>query len=355
MGMRKKNKWIGYCFMAVIILVTGCKKIPALNEYLSENVSFANDTYMPVLGRNTLTLTQFNADGSAYPLKFELENLRHGDGSPAAELTANVTVKDWIGQYTGLETSLAEIEAKRTEVQKPFFSIRPGSGDLVFAAAPSSLIRSKPGKDSLYLFDIKVSNSTGRSKTFTGQKIIPYREIPYEPFEYDKETRLPLTETYQVYPPLNTASIVVPRHVRLTTSTNLYYTTDSLMQPYMTAVYFKKTGNGNSLTFRFLDKDSMAINPAKFSNTKWGELVHGFNMQMSSSYVKYDVAYPIPLSSIATKYTSGGRASVLFEYPRRGFGNSLRNGIFGFTFSIFEPGDWNIIIHFKKNLKFEND
>ncbi|WP_317236105.1 DUF5007 domain-containing protein [Niabella hibiscisoli] len=179
--------------------------------------------------------------------------------------------------------------------------------------------------------------------------------MAYEPFEYDRATRLPQTENFQIYPPVNTTAITVPKAVRLTTSSNLYYTTDSLMQPYMSAVYFRKTGNGSSLTFRFLDKDSVAINPAKFSNTKWTELVHGFNMQMSATHVKYEVAYPVPLSALATKYTSGGMARVLFEYPRRGFGNSLRNGVFGFNFAIYEPGDWEIVIHFKRNLKFEND
>lgn len=353
--MRKYNKYMAIAFAAIVMLATGCKKIPPLTEYLSENVSFATDTYRPVLGRNTLVLTQFNADGSTYPLTFELQNLRHADGSPAPELTNSVTVKDWITQYTGLETSLAEIEAKRKEVQKPFISIRPGSGDLVFAAASSQQIKSTPGRDSLYLFDIRVSNATGASKVFTDRKLIPEKEIAYEPFAYARNTRLPLTESFQVYPPANTTLITVPREVRLTTSTNLYYTTDSLMQPYMSAVYFRKTGNGSSLTFRFLDKDSAAINPAKFSNTKWTELVHGFDMQMTAAYVKYQVAYPVPLSSLATKYTLGGMARVLFEYPRRGFGNSLRNGVFGLNFSIYEPGDWEIVIHFKRNLKFEND
>ncbi|MCH5598278.1 DUF5007 domain-containing protein [Niabella ginsengisoli] len=326
-----------------------------MREYLSPRVTFATDTYNPILGRNLLILTQFSADGSNYPLNFELQNLRHADGSPAPELTSLVTVKDWVEQYSGLETSLAEIEAKRKEVQKPYFTIRPGSGDLVFAAASSSVIRGKPDSDSLYLFDINVSNNTGDSKIFADQKLVPYKEIAYEPFEYNRETRLPLTENFQIYPPGNTTSITVPKQVRLTTSTNLYYTTDSLLQPYMAAVYFRKTGNGNSLTFRFLDKDSIAINPAKFSNTKWNELVHGFNMQMTPAYVKYDVAYPIPLTSLATKYTSGGQAKLLFEYPRRGFGNSLRNGVFGLNFSIHEAGDWEIIFHFKRNLKFEND
>lgn len=352
--MNKKRNYL-LSALLVLALVTGCKKTPPVTEYLSPRVSFATDTYTPVLGRNLLVLTQFNADKSSYPLNFELQNLRRANGAPAPELTSLVTIKEWVGRYTGLETSMAEIEAKRQEVQIPYFSIRPGSGDLVFAAASSAVIHGKPDTDSLYLFDINVSNNTGASKLFSNQKLIPYKEIPYEPFEYNKETRKPLTESFQTYPPVNTTSITVPKQVRLTTSTNLYYTTDSLLQPYMAAVYFRKTGNGNSLTFRFLDKDSLPINPSRFSNTRWTELVHGFNMQMTSSYVKYDAAYPIPLTSITTKYAAGGMAKVLFEYPRRGFGNTLRNGVFGLDFSIYEPGDWEIVFHFKKNLKFEND
>ncbi len=332
--------YLGLLLVSGIVMIGSCRKLPEVADYLSPNAQFTKSRYEPVLGRNKLELTQFSPDASSYPLNFELQNLRRADGSPAPELTELIKVKDWIAPYTGLETSIAEIEAKRKEVDKPFFSIRPGSGDFVFAAASSSAIRSYP--DSSYLFDINISTKTGVQKTVKDQKLIPLKEIPTEPTVYTNV----YTRTWNDY-------------VRASSATNLYHKQDSVMLTDKASdhirIYFVKKGTGNSLTFKFFDKDSIAIDPAKFSLTKWNELVHGFNMQMTATEVKYDVAYPIPLTGIATKYASNGRASVKFEYPRRGFGNIPLNGSFGFNFSIFEAGDWEIVFKFNRNIRFQNE
>ncbi|MNV63872.1 hypothetical protein D3C71_1564900 [compost metagenome] len=115
-------------------------------------------------------------------------------------------------------------------------------------------------------------------------------------------------------------------------------------------------GNGRSLRFKFLDKDSVAINPMRFNETKWDKLVHGFDRKTTTEYVQYDVAYPIPLINITTPYATGGKANVDFSYSRLGFGGMREVGSLGLDFNIYREGDWEIVFHFRTdNPKFEDE
>jgi hypothetical protein len=116
-------------------------------------------------------------------------------------------------------------------------------------------------------------------------------------------------------------------------------------------------GNGHNLRIRVLGKDSLPINPTTFNETKWKEMIHGFNMQTTDEYVQYDVGYPIPLVEIPTSYAPGGtRARVELRYSRIGFGGLRVLSGFGLEFAIYRPGDWEIVFLFRtENPKFEND
>jgi hypothetical protein len=123
-------------------------------------------------------------------------------------------------------------------------------------------------------------------------------------------------------------------------------------------VLFKKAGNGNSITFKFVDTLSNPISPDKFAATDWANLVHGFNMVKDATKVKYDVAYPIPLSAYPTKYTTlaGDQARIVFRFNRQAFGNVLQQCFLAFNFNIYEKGDWEITFWFKRDKpKFDND
>lgn len=340
--MTTKHRYILGCLLGAAAL-HGCKKAPEETNYLSPQAAFeAVDYYEPVLGRTFLRLTNFQANESSYPLEFILLNPRDADGKPAPELLAPVSVKEWVRDYNGLEASVAEIEAKRRTVQKPFFEVRRGSGDFIFWKTDSNRIRTYP--DPGYLFDIRVQNA-GNARIFENMKLRPLKEMPYEPYEYDARTRLRKTETrisatgvnytapYSIHPELE--NVLVAR--------------DTTMNDSLTAVRFRRTGDGNSLTFIFLDQDSLLINPAKFNITRWDELVHGFNKVATKDSVRYEVAYPIPLTSFDTKYAKSGRANLVFGYSRMAAGNRKVDARFRLSFSIYEPGDWQIIFRFYRN------
>lgn len=340
------NKRILFGFTVVIFLSLGifsCVKnyLPSKKQAIGTNARFITTTYTPILGRNSLMTNNFDPGNTTQPLTFSIINIKRVDGDPATELTDVFPVQVWKTAYTGLETSIADIETKRTIEYHHLFEVRDHSGEfLMWAPAKSSFVLSQP--DSGYVFDVEVSNSGGK-EYFRNLKLRPLREQPYVPSNLD-----PITGQ-ATSPDVNPAYTngVIGEHTDLPIANNDI------------SVFFYKVGDGNSLTFKFLDTLYRPINPNKFNATDWKNLVHGFNMRMTDSSVTYDVAYPIPLvKGFKTNYTdpSGNNAYTKFRYQRIGFGGGVQTAEMGFYFQIYEPGDWQIIFQFKKdNPKFEDE
>ena len=341
--MMKNNINLLRIFLTILIggiVLSSCKK-----NLPEERLSIANDSqyiqylYQPVLGRNSLFANNFQYGNSSRPLDFKIVNMRTFTGEPAPELTNNYPVLVWKTAYNGTEKSLNEINAKRVIENHPLFEVRPHSGEfLMWAAANSNMIKAQP--DSGYVFDVEMSNSGGR-KYYQNFRLRPLRERPYEPSNLD-----PVTGQ-------GTSVSVNPTSVNITGERGQPLSTGSDIQ-----VLFKKAGNGNSITFKFVDTLSNPINPDKFAATDWANLVHGFNMIKDATKVKYDVAYPIPLSAYPTKYTtlSGDQARIVFRFNRQAFGNVLQQCFLAFNFNIYEKGDWEVTFWFKRyKPKFDND
>lgn len=339
-------KNIQYRLKVCLTLLLGGMALASCRKNLpDERLSIAADSqytqylYQPVLGRNTLFANNFQYGNSSRPLDFKIVNMRSFTGEPAPELTNNYPVMVWKTAYDGTEKSIAEIDAKRTTENHPLFEIRPHSGEfLMWAAANSNMIKAQP--DSGYVFDVEMSNSGGR-KYFQNFRLRPLRERPYEPSNLD-----PVTGQ-------GTSVSVNPTSVNITGLRGQPLNTRDDVQ-----VLFKKAGNGNSITFKFVDTLSNPIDPNKFAATDWPNLVHGFNMVKDATKVRYDVAYPIPCSAYPTKYTtlSGDQARVVFRFNRQAFGNVLQQCFLAFNFNIYEKGDWEITFWFKRDKpKFDND
>lgn len=330
-----------FCLFGMMLLLTfsSCKKnLPEDRESLATDTRFTTTVYSPVLGRNTLFTDNFSKGNSSLPLTFKIVNLRTRDGSAAPELTENFPVQVWTQPYLGTEKSLAEIEAKRKIENHPLFEIRERSGQfLMWSAANSSFVRTQP--DSGYVFDVEVSNTGGR-RYFRDFKLMPLKERPFEPSIQDPITGL---STYVGITPSSLMNVEGEKTGRFL---------------YDVSVLFNKVGNGNSIKFKFVDSLFKPIDPNKFNLTKWDKLVHGFDMEKTNTYVKYKVAYPIPLITFPTPYTdiTGRRAKVNFAYERIAYGNIRRESSLGIDFSLYEPGDWEITFWFTgESPKFEND
>lgn len=328
-------------FIAVAYLLGSCNKfLPTSKAALGDDALFTQTLYQPVLGRATLYNTFSVGASTTQPLTFAIINPRRKNGEPAPELTDVFPVTVWKTAYTGTETSLAQINAERDTEMHHLFEIRPSSGQFVmWPEASSSFVKSLP--DSGYIFDVEMSNSGGR-KYFRNFQLIPYRERPYEPSNLDPITGQ-ATVPY-IYPGIVSNIDGVTSGEPMTSSD--------------IEVFFYKTGDGNSLTFKFLDTLQNNIDPHKFNLTNWNTLVHGFNMKMNTDSVTYQVAYPIPLTTLPTQYTTadGSQAIVIFQWARQGYANLRVVGSLGLAFNIYQKGDWQIIFWFKNdNPKFDND
>lgn len=349
---RNKLKTILQALAAYAFLIccfTSCKKfLPSNKDSLGTDSQFTQLEYNPVLGRNNLMNNNFNAGNASQPLTFKIVGVRRANGDPAPELTENFPVKVWTKPYLGTETSLAQIEAKRTINYYPLLNIREHNGAIeMWAESKSGFIRTAP--DLGYQFDVEVSNSGG-TRYFTNLILKPMKERPYEPSNYN-----PITGT------------ATEPFVRPTLFSNMRGAkTSRFLGGSDVEVFFRKVvddkgadiGTGNSIKMIFKDSLNNYINPALFNKTDWPNLIHGFDMVKTDEYVKYAVAYPIPLITYKTKYTNseGSRARAVFRYERFGFGGVREESALGLDFAIFEKGDWEIIFRFSgESPKFEND
>jgi len=360
---RKLNRVLCIGFL-IVLSGTACKKLynlPDEKEYLSTKINYDNKSIEPILGRWGLH-GGFNADNSSFPLKFEIVNARFGDGRKVTDLFQVRPTLVWTAAYDGDETSLAQIEAKRKLEDHPLFEVRSSGEFMTWPSATNDLIEPRPSDSSklaqdIRYFDLKVSNSGG-TVVLKDFRYIPFRERPYSPDndinhytgEVARNPKAPNDPSQRDY--------IRPR-LENVVGVNTRINLESNDDKKDVVVYIRPFtgGNGHNLRFKFLDKDSLPMNPALFNETKWDRLVHGFDMKATNEYVQYDVAYPIPLvTGLQTRWTNGGNARAEFRYSRKGFGGGLLTAMFGLDFRIYKPGDWEIVFHFRTdNPKFEDE
>lgn len=353
MKMRSgKIKYGVFILAGMLCLGSACKKwLPDDLDFISPKAAFSQTTFTPVLGRTTVYQLVFNPDNSSIPIHFEIANVRNRTtGQKVNDLSKEVPVTVWKEAYTGYERSADEIEAKRTVENHPIWEVRPESGDFIlWAEADSTMLKQQP--DSGYLFDVIASNNGG-SRTFSDLALDPFREQPYAPYELD-----PVTGERIIA--VQGGSFITIKYNHPSSISNI--TGDSTSLPMIgdsIRVLFHKKGDGQSLTFKFLDKDSVPINPARFNQTVWDSLVHGFNARVSDTDVKYDVVYPIPVIKYQTRFTNndGSQASVHFTWDRKGFGGIVQRAAVNFDFAIYQKGDWEVIFWFHyENPRFRDE
>jgi hypothetical protein len=362
--MKNNHKYTLFLILPLIVF-GGCKKIfdlPEEKDFLSENLNYGNKVLEPILGRTTV-MGELNADKSTYPLQFEITNARFGDGRKITDMLQVHKTWAWIAPYTGKETSLNEINAKRRLEDRPIFEVRSSGQFILWESSTNELVTPRPADSSdlvqdIRYFDLKVKNSGGELviKDF---KIRPWRERPYEPSnDINPYTGATARDPNDPNNP-NKRDYITPSVLNnvIGTESNTRLENNNTRKDVVVYIRPFSGGNGNSLRFVFLDKDNNTIDPVKFNETKWDYIVHGFNKQMTTAYVQYDVAYPIPLVKIRTSYApNGSEATSIFSYSRKGFGGERTTAEVGLNYNIYRKGDWEIVFHFRReNPKFEDE
>lgn len=338
-NMKKNKFYLSAGLVSIALLNISCMDnfLPESLDSFDKDATFPTTVYRPVLGRTTVFSGNFNAGNSTQPLTFTIAGITRADGSPAPELTDLFPVRVWKSPYLGTEKTLAEIEAKRTYENRQLFQVRAHSGEMVmWENALSSFVKCNP--DEGYVFSVRAENSGGY-RIYENMQLVPEREMDYEPNTTDSETGF-VTDDY-VHPS-------VANRIFIEGGTGYF----SIMETEDIQVFFRRnydnTDKEKTLTFRFFKKDYTPLNPANFNVTNWSGLVHGFDMEMTDEYVRYKVAYPIPLNTIPTQYTNttGDMAHVLFRWDRIYRGTYRMTSTLGFDFAIYKEGHWEIIFVF---------
>ncbi|WP_343307738.1 DUF5007 domain-containing protein [Chitinophaga niabensis] len=331
-----------------IALLTGCYKdtLPVVKDYMSKDMNFKKETFVANLGRMNVFVDIFNADYSTQPLQFTLQSPR-AEGKPAPILLEEVDTRQWKQYYTGAETSIAEIEAKRITVRRPILDLNGQNGQLVVWPVDSTKV--KYGK---YFFDVMVKNGAGE-RLFPGLMLDFRRPKPYEPYEFDDLTGIRKAD--------NAGGIIRP-----TVMSGHLDVQGREIKAENVRVYFVKTGSAaNKLTFKFVDKDSLPIPISTFNIQRWDSLYYfskmtdrrikfGFNRQIpkDSMQVTYDITNPFPV--LAESFAGDELAEYIFSFSRVSYGYR-RFGSIGMRFSIHEPGEWTVVFRYLINPKFSDD
>ncbi len=376
-NMQNTLKYKGLILLAAVVSFTGCRKIfdlPSENDYLSPRADYSTKIFEWRLGRTRVYQNVFNPDGSNFPMTFQIMNMRFGNGKDASDMVAVKPTLVWTSEYTGQETTLAQIEAKRKIEDRPMLEIR-GNGDILLwntstrnNIKPLDSAQKRFAQDYRF-FDVKITNSGG-SKIIKDLRVDPLIDMPYWPDnDYNNITGLPRTDgpnsKVLQYNYASISGIKGPNNQLIPNNTS--NPSAGLVRVYIRK--FSNDPNGHRLRFKVLDKDSIPMNPGLFNETKWNEQVHGFNedgtalgFTRTAQYVEYNVAYPIPLIRLPTRFTAGGlngngeNAHVELTYSRTGFGGLRETGRIAQDFRIYEKGDWEVVFHFKfVNPKFENE
>ena len=321
------KNFIKLFFIAALGLGAGsCVKdfVPTVKSAFSKDMNFAQTEFKPILGIG-YNVNVFNDDLSTRPLTFKIVNMRAYDGSNANELLKPLPVEVWKSPYTGEEQSLEEINNKREIVTRPLWEIGLHSGTFtLWREASSDIVRTEP--DSCYLFDVEVSNSGGK-RYFRNLKLKPQKEIPAT----------------------GTVSGLI-----MGDSTRQFI--------YDTKIWVNRIGEGNAITFKFLDPKLQPIKLSKFNGMTtedWKSLVHGFDMKFAndSSSVSFNVAYPMPLvPTVNTKYNLSDQAISKFKYNRIAYGGYREQTTISLLYAIPQKGNWEVIVYFPTEAPlFAND
>lgn len=318
--------------------------LPEEKDAFDRDVNFTTTLFTPTMGHTTFYTGIFSTAQSTLPLTCEITDMMHYDGTPAPELEEYYPVRVWKKPYLGTEKTIEEINAKRGTEYRRLFDVRKNSGELVmWSEANSGILRCQP--DSGYVFNMKISNSGGY-KVMKKMRLMPIREVDFEPSIYDPETGLAIAE-----------------YVGAESSNMRYENTDNsssviqLVEPGDIHIYFRenkdKKDSSTSLSISFYDPSWNVINPSRFNETNWKNMFQaGFLKEVSSEEVIWNMAYPLPLFNGKTNYTdsSGQKASAQFKTSVVTKYGYRRYYSFMFEFAIYKEAHWEMLIHFAKGM-----
>lgn len=165
-------------FLILMAIVTSCE--PPEIGYISDDIHALEDTVFIPRGV-FMTSAAPAAEGSTYPLKWEITSITDIAGNPTDELTEKHEILVWTSAFNGdTDTTLALAEAKLEKAMKPTILINEVSGEMAFTQA------SKFVKNDLFSVNVNVKNVRGERQL---NNFVLLKFQPFRPVEFPTEMR----------------------------------------------------------------------------------------------------------------------------------------------------------------------
>lgn len=162
----------------VLLLSQACER-PEIG-FLSDNIQTPESVIKPPKGIFSTAALPI-IDGSTYPLKYEIVEIRDGNGQVTTELTDKHKITVWTSAYNPkTDVTMELVNKKLKQSEEPSILLNERSGQLAFT--PSSLYL----KNNDYQIDMKVSNIRGE-QIFKDFAKISFK--PFVPLEFPATSR----------------------------------------------------------------------------------------------------------------------------------------------------------------------
>ncbi|MCG8311375.1 MAG: DUF5007 domain-containing protein [Cytophagales bacterium] len=162
----------------IIAVLTSCE--PPEVGYISDHIRALEDTVFVPRGVFKTSAAPA-AEGSTYPLKWEVTAVTDGDGNPSNDLFDEYEILIWKkGFNSDTDTTLALAEAKLELSEQPTLLINEVSGEMAFTQA------SKYVSNDIYKVSVNVSNVRGDRQL---DDFVVVKLQPFQPVEFPVEMR----------------------------------------------------------------------------------------------------------------------------------------------------------------------
>lgn len=161
-------------FAIVMAVMFSCEQ-PEVG-YISDNIHALEDTVFVPRGI-FVTSAAPAAEGSTYPLHWEVTSITDANGKPTNDLLEMHEITTWKAAFNpDTDKTLASVEAKLESKQRPSLLLNDVSGQMAFTQATKNVT-----KNNIYMVNVKASNVRGERQlnNFFVVKLLPFRPVEF--------------------------------------------------------------------------------------------------------------------------------------------------------------------------------
>lgn len=294
-------------FIAIAVALASCE--PPEVGYISDNIHALEDTVFVPRGI-FMTSAPPAAEGSTYPLHWEITSIRDANGNPTDVLFETHEILIWKEAFNGdTDTTLALAEEKLELSKQPSILINDVSGEMAFTQATKFVT-----DDDIFHVDVNVSNVRGERQLDDFVVLKLEKFLPVE-FPTEMRSRINLVQNNGGLRALYTSSIMngyddnVPS---VLDGTHPYFSiTKASEEPQL----------GIKVNMTITDSHDEPLNPAKVvfypSGASFLQNFHDNSVETTSNATSYTFSLPAPPFPQYGRNYSGSSSYLMYYITTR--------------------------------------